>query len=337
VPDAPAAPSEAPQAAPDDTPDGTDAASQNRQPHRIRAAATGGSSSKTAPEHDLDDVDRHWKEAVAILAAAYLAQIVPGQIKQLVDKIRQAVADGDAAALAQLNVDSTDGAQLLTTSMNGMANTAAKQAVAEAKKQGVDLDPQTADATLLANTAKTVAALQAAALALSAGSQAARLFSGGDADPEDVASQVEDALNSLSDAALTSKLPGALSAAQNESRIATFLAGPSVDLFASEVNDKNTCKPCQDVDATYIGNSRDENIADEIDSMYPNGGYIGCAGGDRCRGTIIADYIGSSGDPGDGGADLYTSSARTLPFFLVDQHAKPLTANGHNHQKAGVQ
>jgi len=108
----------------------------------------------------------------------------------------------------------------------------------------------------------------------------------------------------------------------------TFLAGPSVDLFASEVNDRNTCKPCQDVDGQYIGNSRDENITDAIDALYPNGGFIGCAGGDRCRGTVIADYVSDSG--GDSAAaDDITGSASDLPFFLVDLNPKPKAANGH--------
>ncbi len=345
APDAPAAPAKSGQDDDAETTDNDGGYTSNRSRRTIRASAVeggngddegddngNGGSSKTAPDHNLDDVDKHWKAALALLIAAYLIQIVPGQIDQLLIQIRQAVADGDGAALAQLSVDSGDGAQLLTTSMNGLAATAAKQAVAEAKKQGVDVDPQTADATLLANTAKTVAALQAAALALSAGSQAARVFSGGDADPEDVASQVKDALSALSDAAQTSKLAGALSTAQNESRIATFLGGPSVDLFASEVNDRSTCRACRAIDGQYIGNSRDENITDAIDALYPNGGYIGCAGGDRCRGTVIADYVSDNG--GSGSGDLPAGVDAQLPFFLVDLNPKPAARNGHNlHEK----
>jgi len=329
VPDAPASPGAPAQPGTDATPDGSDSDSQNRHRHAIRADGSG----KTAPEHNLDEVDRHWKEAVAILVAAWLSQIVPGQIKQLADQVRRLVDDGDAAGLAQLTVDSSDGAQLLTTSMTGMAATAAKQAVAEAKKQGIDIEAQAADPEVISRVASTIAALQAAGLALSAGSTAARLAAAGDADPEDVASQVEDALGALSDVSLTSKLPGALSTAQNESRIATFLGGPSVDLFASEINDKNTCSACRAIDGQYIGNSLDDNIADEIDDLYPNGGYISCAGGDRCRGTIVGDYVGDSGSSSaDNGGDV-PAPLDGLPYFLVDTYRKPLKANGHNHHE----
>jgi hypothetical protein len=346
TPAAPATPDQGSEAD-TETPDGDGGYTANRRTRSIRAAAaddgTGdaddsddgegeGGGGKTAPQQNLDDVDRHWKEAVALLVAVYLVQIIPGQIKQLSDQVRRLIADGDTAGLAQLTVDSADGAQLLTTSMTGMANTAAKQAVAEAAKAGVTIDPKAADAAMLATIATTIAALQAAGLALSAGSLAARLAAAGDADPEDVAAQVETGLGALSDASLTSKLAGGLSAAQNESRIATFLAGPSVDLFASEVNDRNTCKACQDIDGQYIGNSRDENINDEIDALYPNGGFIGCAGGDRCRGTVIADYVSDSGGTGTG--DLPAGVDAQLPFFLVDLNPKPAATNGHNlHEK----
>lgn len=299
-------------------------------PGRPRAATP------QAPDHNLDDVDRQWKEAVAVLTAAYLAQVVPAQIRQLINQIRQLVEDDDTEGLAQLAVDSAGGAQLLTTSMTGMASTAARQAAHEARQQGADVEPQPANPDRIAATAKAIAALQAAGLALSAASEATRLASGGDADPEDVATQVEQTLNDLSDAGKTSRLAGALSAAQNASRIATFLAGPSVDLFASEVNDRSTCAPCRAVDGTYIGNTRDDNIDDALDALYPNGGYIDCAGGDRCRGTVIADYVSDSGTAGsdEGTGDDYTAAAIDLPFFLIDQHRKPLAANGHAQKAA---
>lgn len=331
LPDAPAALAAPEAPAADNTPDGSDADSQNRHGRRIRAAVP----PPQAPDHDLDDVDRQWKAALAFLVSIWLLHVVPGQRSQLRIQIKQLVDAGETAALATLSVDSEEAAKTLLTSMTAMAKTAAQQAVAEAAKQGVEINPVEAASDLLKSVAETTAAVQGQQLATTASAEAARLAAGGDADGEDVAAKVDEFLQSLSDAAQTSRLAGALSAAQNESRIATFLAGPSADVFASEVNDKNTCGPCAAIDGEYIGNTRDENIADAIDALYPNGGYIDCAGKDRCRGSIVAAYNTDSGGSGDdNGAEDITGS---LPFFLVDEFRKPLAANGHNHhEKAGV-
>jgi hypothetical protein len=116
-----------------------------------------------------------------------------------------------------------------------------------------------------------------------------------------------------------------MSAAQNGARIATFLNGPSADLYASELNDRNTCSPCTAVDGTYIGNTTDENIADQVAALYPNGGYADCAGGDRCRGTVIADYT-SAGSSNyatptlrnkDAGARAFQQEAPDYPASAV--------------------
>jgi HK97 family phage portal protein len=257
----------------------------------------------TAPPHDLDDVDKQWKKAVAILTAAYLLNIIPAQRKQLRAQITTLVDAGKLALLAELNVDSTAGANLLLTSMTAMAAAAAKQAAAEAAKQGAaGVTAQTVSRDALAEVADLTASLQSAQLALSAGSEATRLAlaAGDSADGTDVARQVDAFLSDLSDASLTGRLAGALSAAQNEARIATFVKGPSADLFASEVNDKSTCSPCKAIDSTYIGNTADENITDAVDALYPNGGYIGCAGGSNCRGTVIADYTNDHGGTSQG-------------------------------------
>lgn len=312
------------------------AAGTTAQNHHRAIAPPRPAAAKQAPEHDLDDVDRQWKEALAILAAAWLAQVVPDLRDQLRNQIRRLVDEGEIAALITLTVDTVAAARLLLTSLIAMARTAAKQASSEAKNQGADVDPVQASDDVLTRLAELTAAVQAGQLAFSAGAEAARIAGSGDADGEEVAAQVDEYMAGLSDDFLTGRLAGALSAAQNESRIATFLAGPSVDLFASEVNDRNTCSACRAIDGEYIGNSRDENINDAIDALYPNGGYIGCAGKDRCRGSIIADYVSDgAGTGGSDAGDEYTARG-PLPFFLVDQFRKPLMANGHNHQKAGA-
>lgn len=318
-----------------DAPAGEPAAHNRR---RLRAADpsqpnTAPPNQPQPPDQNLDEVDEHWKEAVAVLIAAWLLHILPGLHIQLANKIRKLVDDGDLAGLASLTVDTTDGAALLNTSLTGMANTAAKQASAEAAKQGATAPAQAAAAATLTKLAKTAAALQGAQLALSAGTEAARIAGGGNASGEDVANKVTTFMQGLSDSAVTNKLPGALSAAQNESRIATFLGGPSADLFASEINDTSTCEPCAQIDGQYIGNTSDADIADAIDVLYPFGGYIGCEGRDRCRGSIVASY---SPDRGRGGSGTGSNATAGLPFFLVDEFRKPLKANGHNHETKTV-
>lgn len=329
VPAAPASPGAPAQPAGGDVPDGTDAASQNRaRVPRPRAATP------QAPDHNLDDVDRQWKEAVAILAALWLATVVPGLRSQLLDQIREHVNSGDAAALATITADPTEAAATLLASLVRMANTAAKQAAAEAKEQGVIVDAVAAADDVLSRLADSAAAVQVQQLALAAGTEAARLAAGGETDADAIASRVDTFMQGLSDDFLTGRLAGALSAAQNKSRVATFLGGPSADLFASEVNDRNTCEPCAGIDGEYIGNTTDANISDEVDALYPNGGYIDCRGRDRCRGSVIAAYNADAGASGEGDAEDFTGS---LPFFLLDAHRKPLKANGHNHhEKAGV-
>lgn len=321
-PAAPAAPAE---------PDGTEAP-QNRSRHQLRAAVQ-QPNTPPPPNQNLDAVDAHWKEAVAILAAAWIAQIVPGLRAQLTAKIASLVGAGDLAGLANLAVDTTDGAGLLATSMTGMAATAAKQAAAEAANQGATVPAQPAPSDTLTKLAETTAALQGAQLALSAGAEAARIAGGGNHDGHDVATKTDAFMQGLTDSYQTSRLPGALSAAQNESRIATFLGGPSADLFASEVNDTSTCDPCAAIDGQYIGNTADPDIGDAIDVLYPNGGYIGCEGRDRCRGSVVASYPADRDKKDDGPGGDATAG---LPFFLVDEFRKPLAANGHNHETAGV-
>ncbi len=327
IPAAPAEPAE----------DGNAAATARRARAALPPGRPRADGTPPPPDVDLDTVDRQWKEAVAVLVLAYIAHVVAGQIKQLADQVRALLADGDVEGLAAMTVDSAAGAALLRTSMTAMAATAAKQAAAEAKKQGADVDPVALDADALATIAATAAALQAAQLAASAGGEAARLAGAGEeVDGDLIALEVDGFLQTLSETTLTRLLPGAMSAAQNGSRIATFLGGPRADLFASEVIDKATCTACKEIDGEYIGSTGDDNIRSEVAALYPNGGYVDCAGGDRCRGTVVAAYIADDGSAGQIGGDAPEADAQ-LPFFLVGLNRRvPAAANGHGHPKAGI-
>ena len=52
-------------------------------------------------------------------------------------------------------------------------------------------------------------------------------------------------------------------------------------LWSSEVLDGNQCGPCARIDQT------EWETLEEARKFYPEGqGYVGCAGGNRCRGTL---------------------------------------------------
>ena len=105
-----------------------------------------------------------------------------------------------------------------------------------------------------------------------------------------MAASVREYLESLSTAFPEANLAGALTSAQNTGRLNTALSGPSVALYSSEVMDRNTCRPCSDVDGKWLGNTDDPETPARVAEVYPNGGYRHCEGGVRCRGTVVAVY-----------------------------------------------
>ena len=82
---------------------------------------------------------------------------------------------------------------------------------------------------------------------------------------------------------LRDRLGGALTEAMNTGRRAVFAEGPAADYYASELLDANTCVACSSIDGTHYP-SLGEAERDYV------GGYVSCAGGDRCRGTLVAVY-----------------------------------------------
>lgn len=72
------------------------------------------------------------------------------------------------------------------------------------------------------------------------------------------------------------------------------------EVYASELLDRNTCGPCAEIDGrTYA------TLEDGLEDYPGAGGFIGCDGGSRCRGTLVLVH-GPEADPtqdnpGDGG------------------------------------
>lgn len=242
-----------------------------RQPTAIEAAA------KT----DFAAVQGDWETALDQLVTDW-ASITKAQRKQLLDQVRAAVDDDDVEALAALAVDSKNAAELLALHMSDLADTAAGQMADEADAQGVTVKPGKPDDGRLGKVAATIAALAAGGLAASAARKALQLWTP-NATADDVTSGVGDHLQGLTDASLRDSLGAALSTAQNEGRLATLQgAPPAQTLAASEVLDKNTCDPCQEIDGHEFDN------LDEAQAAYANGGYSECEGGLRCRGILVA-------------------------------------------------
>lgn len=253
-------------------------------------------NSEAAPDGsahpDLAPVDAQWQQATDQLVTQYQAQVVPAQRQQLVDQVRDTIAAGTIAALGALVADHAAAATLVTAAMVAYAHTAAQQAAKEANAQGADgAQPATVPQQQLAETADVVCALLAAELAVSAGREAARIWHPG-VSPQQLADEVETYLKALSPAGAQQHLGGAMQAAQNEARVATLQHAPGeYEIYARESLDRNTCKPCRDVDGKLIGRNTDGDIAAKIQALYPNGGYVLCEGRDRCRGTISSLWL----------------------------------------------
>jgi HK97 family phage portal protein len=236
---------------------------------------------------DLTAADEQWQAALAQLSTQYQADIVPAQRQQLQQQITTACNDGQPDRFAHLTVDSAAAAALLLAAMMQLGQQAAQQASAEAMAQGeTGVPAQAPTQAQLEDTATIVAALIATELAVSAGREAARLYRPG-MNGQQLADEVGAFLATLSAATVAAHLGGALMAAMTLGRTETFTKISHGNLYASEVNDKNTCAPCRDIDGHLFGPANAPATRMAVDDLYPAGGYSKCLGRERCRGTVI--------------------------------------------------
>jgi HK97 family phage portal protein len=297
---------------------------QGTQNHGRRAILAAASQTTI----DLSQMDAQHSRASASLAADYQRQITPVQRQQLVDQIRQLVAAGAIAGLGTLALSTMSAKSLILAAMVDFGAASAQQASREAKRQDADAQPVPPQQQNLDAVAEATAALLAAELATAAGREATRA-AGGTATPDAdaVAEHVAEFLKGLSDAGPKAHLAGALAAAQNQARHATFTAGPRCELVASEVNDRNTCGPCEAIDGRSFGFSDDPAAVDAAAAAYPTSGYIACEGLERCRGALAAVY---DANPDDGPNNWAPS------WFLHDLPPPVHAANGHHKTPAGA-
>jgi len=242
---------------------------------------------------------QEWLTARETLVLSY-RPIVAAQRAALVDAAVQAVAAGQTGKLGGLAVATGDGQAVILAAMQQVATLGALGVVMEAAHQGVTIDPDRVkiDAGRLGRVASARAQLIGARLSALAGTRvlqrvaaAAPPLGPGPKTPAEQAADAGDDLAGwlalLSENPVVDQLGAALTAGQNMGRAAAFLAGPpSAVYMSSEIEDDNTCIPCSDIDGTEF-----PTLAD-AEASYPNGGYLLCEGGMRCRGAVYGMWGG---------------------------------------------
>ena len=243
-----------------------------RQPyeHEIRAAV------------DYAALDTAYSSALELLVQEVRA-LQTYQIEQLHDGIVAAAGKLDDIAELSAAVGMQD---VIANRLIQSAEIAAAQATAEAARQGVTVKRQSVENIngALRERADAVDRLLTSNLAQTASRQALRLTGGG-LSAEEVAEATRTYLQSLSGAYLRDMLGGAIQTSINAARKEVFARDNEPgDIYASELLDENTCSECTAIDGTPY------DSMDDAERDYPTGGYSGCEGRERCRGTLVKVY-----------------------------------------------
>lgn len=254
---------------------------------------------------DFAMIDKQWDDAVGTALHDYTVAEAE-QRAQLREQITTAVDTGNLSSLDQLNVDVDHMASLLGDHMTRYAMTSGKEMQREAEHQGIQIPEWDLETAIVAASAvdiiRSVARVTARSLGLglvqSAGRRALGFVTSGRTGKQ-VADRVDADLKDLSSRTPRDYIGSAMSSAQNAGRMAVLNVAPPGVYLASEVLDKNTCAACRTIDGTEF------TSLSQAAEAYPagGGGYANCAGGGRCRGTMIAVWgsaeVGSAVPKGD--------------------------------------
>lgn len=267
---------------------------------------------ETRSRCDFALMDKAWHEAVDATVEAW-ADVQAAQREQITAAVQAAAEADDLDRLDTLTVDSDDGARLLIARMIAYAREAGEAQQAEAEAQGVTIPEWSLDDEALTAAAirdrlrqigRTAARVLGVGLVQSAVRQAMRVWGSGSATQ--VAAAVDEHLAGLSGAQVEEQVGAAMTAAQNEGRMAVLAVAPPAEYTATEILDKSSCKPCRDVDGTRYTTLPDARTA------YPTGGYTGCLGGARCRGTLVTVWPAADEQAATAGM-IFTAGADTMP------------------------
>jgi hypothetical protein len=248
--------------------------------HEIRAAV------------DFGGLDVAHEQAFAQVEGLFRGQVIPAQITALGEQVvttqagtaRQVVT---RSAMASLNAPRL-GRDELVPHLVSAARAGVNEALAELAAQGIAA--QTPDdealAALVGDQADAVVTMAANGISLAAQRRASGLVGG--RTPAQVRTELVAHLGGMRHQWTVDQLRGAVTMAQNVGRVAVFEAASPGDraatYYASEILDANCCAECSALDGTVYGSLADAQ------TDYAAGGYVNCAGGPRCRGTIVAVY-----------------------------------------------
>jgi hypothetical protein len=231
---------------------------------------------------DFAAMDSAYNSALDLLHME-VRQLISYQIDELHDAIVEAGDDLDA--LSDITA-SEQHADVIASRLEQVANLSATEAVNEASRQGMTIDrADTTDLITSLRARSTVLDRMITRDVTEAAVRRAVRYTGGALDPSGVAAQTRSELQAMTWAGVRDQLGAAVQGSQNGARSLVFRRdGAAGQIYASEILDNNTCAACAANDGT---NYPDMNAAEQD---YPFGGYTECAGGGRCRGTLVKVY-----------------------------------------------
>lgn len=272
----------------------TDPAALSRVPLPDRPLRRQPYQQEVAAAVDFRNLDTAHGTVLGSVQTTWEQQVLPAQISALGDQVVTTKA-GDPrqritkAHMAGLNAPAL-GHDEIMPHLSQAARDGANAALAEMAAQGATADMPSDDAiaAAISDQADAVVAMAANGLSLAAQRKASALVGGG-RTPAEVRAELTSYLTGLKHQWTMDQLQGAVTMAQNIGRVLTFqsVTQDSMRYYSSEILDVATCGPCTDVDGTEYP---DLSAAEQD---YAAGGYVECAGGPRCRGTLVGVYQSS--------------------------------------------
>jgi hypothetical protein len=238
---------------------------------------------------DFAAMDLAYEDGVAATERLLAESWLPDLIEQAEDAVaftrrgtvRKRLSRLDAARIRLTAPDAAGLAAVLLEAARGGVH----GALAELADQGAVVPPVSDEelGALVRDHAAAVAQQTADGMALAASRRAVQVNAG--REPGEIALEVSGHLRGLAHQWERDQLRGAVQMATNAARLTVFQRVPAEmagSWVSSELLDAATCGPCRAVDGYEFTDLR------EAQRLYPTGGYVDCAGGPRCRGTIIA-------------------------------------------------
>lgn len=219
---------------------------------------------------------------------ARLEQLNPRDLPQLAGVLDNAVGElaDQLAAVAQAGADEA----LSEAVRQGVpdrlippvdAATAEVETAAAAHAERVAMAPVTRAVAVAAEAAQRAATTMDATVMGVVNAAIAAATEASTAGPDDVARQAANVAHGIGRREAQTSLP------------------EPAELYASELLDRNTCGPCGELDGREY-----DTMAEALEDYPGAGGYVGCEGGSRCRGTLVivwGDEAGATLDrPGFG-------------------------------------